>query len=301
MRTSSLEVSIMHEAVPQAAAIWMILLLAVALAVALMAVPRKLLPGPPRADPPPAETGHLRSAAEADYLRYAAEAAAAADRAAVLADRRRAEWQEAAAEVDAAWVAYQEADAEARRCTAATAYPVMRRRRARTENADRERYLHRAATAACRRREISIKQLNEALAHRGWNPRLHPAAQEAALRCAVREHRLAGYTAATERERRAWAAAEEAADQLRILRAEACAAALGTAAVPPAAAEWTGEQTTTEPARTPALEPARTLAAESARTPAPEPVRIPAPEPVRAPVTDPVRTGAPEPVRTAAA
>ncbi len=33
--------------------------------------------------------------------------------------------------------------------------------RPRTENADRERYLHRAATAACRRHEISIAQLNE--------------------------------------------------------------------------------------------------------------------------------------------
>jgi hypothetical protein len=248
----------MHEAVPQAAAVWMILLLAVALAVALMGVPRKLLTGVSPAEPPPPEP---------DHLRYAAEAAAAADRAAVLADRRRAEWRDALAEVDAAWSAYQEADAEARRFAAATAYPVMRRRRARTENADRERYLHRAATAACRRREISIAQLNEALAHRGWNPRLHPAAQEAALRCATREHRLAGYSAATERERRAWAAAEEAADQVRMLRAEACAAALRTAVAPRADVDgWAGQRTIAEPVRTTVPEPVRTAAPEPVRT-----------------------------------
>jgi hypothetical protein len=234
----------MHEAIPQAAAIWMILLLVVALSVAVMAVPRRLITGGPAAP--------ARPPAEPDDLRYAAEVAVAADRAADRAARCRDEWQGALDEVDAAWAAYQEADAEARRVTAATAYPVMRRRRARTENADRERYLHRTATAACRRREISIGQLNEALAHRGWNPRLHPAAQEAALRCAVREHRLELYRAATERERRAWAAAEQAAEALRSLRAEACAAALRTATTPTSADAdwWAGQWTTAEPVRT---------------------------------------------------
>jgi hypothetical protein len=297
-KTSSLEVSIMHEVVPQAAVVWMILLLAVALAVALMAVPRKLRTGGSPADPPPARPGHLRydaevaaadraaanraaanrAAANRAAANRAAEVAAAADRAAVLADRRRAEWQEALAAVDSAWCAYREADAEARRFAAATAYPVMRRRRARTENADRERYLHRAATAACRRREISIGQLNEALAHRGWNPRLHPAAQEAALHCATREHRLAGYSAATERERRAWAAAEEAADRLRTLRAEACAAALRASVAPSADVDgWAGQRTTAEP------------------------VCLTAPEPVRTTLPEPVRAALPEPVRTAPA
>jgi hypothetical protein len=232
----------MLEAVSHAAAIWMILLLLVALVVATMALPHNLVTAPP-------------SPVAADNLRYAAGLAAAADRAAAHAGRCRTEWQEALAEVDAAWSAYEEADAEARRVTAATAYPVLRRRRARTENADRERYLHRAATAACRRREISIAQLNDALAHRGWDPRVHPAAQEAALRRAARDHRLAGYRAATERERRAWEAAERAAAELRTLRAEACAAPLRTTVtMPPAGADRRAEQWV-------AAEPVRTAAA----------------------------------------
>ena len=57
----------------------------------------------------------------------------------------------------------------------------MSRRRKPGENADRQRYLHHAAIAACRNREISIAQLNDVLAHRGWNPRLHPVVQEVAL------------------------------------------------------------------------------------------------------------------------
>jgi hypothetical protein len=212
----------------------MILLLAVALMTALMAKPGKL-PAPPAAD---------------DDDRYADEVALAADRAAATAERRRAEWAAAQAGVDAAWAAYDEADRAACRTTAAAAYPVMRRRRARGENADRERFLHRAATAACRRREISIAQLNDALAHRGWNPRLHPAAQESALGNAVREHRYAAFRAATERERQAWAAAEQAAAALRTLRAEACAAALRAMQPPAADAGWWGEQwTTAEPVR----------------------------------------------------
>jgi len=127
----------------------------------------------------------------------------------------------------------------------------MRRRRARDENAVRERFLHRTATAACRHREISIGQLNDALAHRGWNPRLHPAAQESAVRAAVREHRWADYLAAGERERTAWEAAEQAADALRSLREEACAAALRTSVGTPSAdAGWWAEQwSTAEPVR----------------------------------------------------
>ncbi|MCA2214852.1 hypothetical protein [Jidongwangia harbinensis] len=220
----------MLEAIPNAAAIWMILLLLVALVVAIMALPHNLVTSPP-------------PAAKTVDPGYATELAAAADRAAAHAGRCRTAWQHALAEVDAAWAAYAEADAESRRVTAATAYPLMRRRRARTENADRERYLHRTAVAACRRREISIAQLNEALAHRGWDPRAHPTVQEAALRRAVRDHRLAGYRAATERERQAWETAERAAAELRTLRAEACAAPLRTTAtMPPAGAGRRAEQ-----------------------------------------------------------
>jgi hypothetical protein len=160
-------------------------------------------------------------AAETDNDRYAAEIAVAADRAAVTAARHRAAWEQAQRDVDDAWAAYRDADAAARRIDAACPFPTLSRRRRAGENADRERYLHRAATAACRRHELSIKQLNEALAHRGWNPRLHPIAQEAALHRAMRTHRFAQYQAATARERAAWEAAEIAATALACLRAEA--------------------------------------------------------------------------------
>jgi hypothetical protein len=170
----------------------------------------------------------------------------AADRAASTATRRRAAWEAARAEVDAAWAAYEDADRAARRTAAAVAFPAPRRRYRPGENAERERYLHRAATAACRRREISIKQLNEVLAHRGWNPRLHPVAQEAPLRNAVREHRLAAYRTATAREQEAWHAKEVADAALCSLRDEALTARLGTGR-PPAASWWVEEVATTQP------------------------------------------------------
>ena len=237
------------EFVLQAAAIWMILLLVAALATALMTLYRKI-----------AGHGHTLvlapvRAAAAD-LRFAGEAAAdraavAADRAAVTARRRRDEWQAAQAEVDAAWAAYDEADRAARRAAAATAYPVMRRRRAPGENADRERFLHRSAVAACRNREISIAQLNDALAHRGWNARLHPAAQESALCNAVRAHRFAAYLQATERERQAWETAEQAAAALGSLRAEACAASRRNSvdSLSANAGWWAGKFAPAEPVR----------------------------------------------------
>jgi hypothetical protein len=187
----------------------------------------------------------------ADDLREAAEAATAADRAAAVAQHLRDDWERAEQNVEAAWAAYDAADAEARRVAPAAAYPVMRRRRARDENAERERFLHRTAIAACRQREISIVQLNDVLAHRGWNPRLDPAAQESALRAAVREHRFAVYQRAAEAERQAWQAAEEAAEVLRELRAEACAATVRRNVEEPSPdADWWAEQwSTVEPVR----------------------------------------------------
>jgi hypothetical protein len=236
----------------RAAAIWMILLLAVAVVTAMFALPRK--PSAARrpielAPIPPSTDDLFRTN---DDLRYAEEVAVAADRAAATARRHRDAWTAALDAVDAAWTAYDQADRAARRAAAATAYPVMRRRHAPGENADRERYLHRAATAACRNREISIGQLNEALAHRGWNPRLHPAAQESALRQAVRDHRYADYLAAVERERQTWQAAEQAAVALAGLRAEACAATVRVSVEEHLAdADWWAEQwATAEPVHT---------------------------------------------------
>jgi hypothetical protein len=186
------------------ALIWMVLLIAVAAATALFAVPRR----PARAAVPPADP-------------RIAERAVAAERAAEEARRRRDAWLRAQEQVDATWAEFDAADRDARRVAAAAAFPILKQRRTRAELADRERNLHRMATAACRRRELSIAQLNEVLAHRGgWNPRRHPVAQEAALSAAVREHRFAAYQAATEQERLAWQEAERAAVTLRALRAE---------------------------------------------------------------------------------
>ncbi|GAA3336191.1 hypothetical protein GCM10020358_07370 [Amorphoplanes nipponensis] len=187
-----------------AATIWMVLLIAVAAATALFAVPRR----PARAAAPPADP-------------RAGERALAAERAAEVSRRRRADWLRAQERVDAAWAEFDAADRDARRVAAAAAFPILKQRRTRAEIADRTRNLHRMATAACRQRELSIAQLNEALAHRGqWNPRRHPVAQEAALRAAVREHRYAAYRAAAEQERQAWQEAERAAATVRSLRAE---------------------------------------------------------------------------------
>lgn len=174
--------------------------------------------------------------------RCADEIAIAADRAAATARRRRAEWDEAQAAVDAAWADYEQADRAARRVAAASAFPALTRGSAGTY-ADRQRNLHRAATAACRRREITIRQLNEALAHRGWDPRLHPIAQEAVLCTTARQNRLAAYRQATARERAAWAACEAAAAALASLRAEALDAWVRVGErLPEAGAQWWAEQ-----------------------------------------------------------
>ncbi|MEU7909110.1 hypothetical protein [Actinoplanes sp. NPDC049118] len=190
------------------ATVWLVLLLALAAATAVLAAPRRA----------------ARPAGWPVEELYADQVALAAEQAAAIARRRRADWVCAQDEVDAAWAAFDAADRDARKSVTAAAFPILRQRRTRAELADRERNLHRRATAACRRRELSIAQLNEVLAHRGgWNPRRHPVAQEAALRAAVREHRFAAYQAATGRERRAWQDAERAAATVRSLRTEALA------------------------------------------------------------------------------
>ncbi|MEV4351392.1 hypothetical protein AB0J83_43605 [Actinoplanes sp. NPDC049596] len=216
---------------PLAVALWLFLLLGIAIAVATMAVPRRA------PEPTPAET---------EAVRYAGEAATAAARAAETAARSRADWEAAQQAVDEAWLAFDAADEAARRTAKAGAYPLMSRRRKPGENAVRERYLHHAATAACRNRELSIAQLSDVLAHRGWNPRLHPVVQEAALRNAIRAHRRAEYTAAQEHERALWETAEKDADTLRTLRAEATAAIARAAKRPaPADEQWFADQWST--------------------------------------------------------
>lgn len=253
--------------IPIAIVLWALMLLGVAVAVVLMARPRgaaapaSARPGAGRVPAGSASGARSRSGrspgafvpaprsgseAIADDLRFADEVTVAAGHAATTAARARAAWEDAQGELDAAWTAYEEADAVARRTWSATSFPLMSRRRKLGENADRERYLHRAATAACRQRELTIAQLNDVYAHRGWNPRLHPVAQEALLRNAIRENRFADYQAAQVRERAAWQQAEIAAEALRALRAEAAAAFGRTVAEQPVASEfWWADQWTT--------------------------------------------------------
>jgi len=134
--------------VPYAVVLWLLMLLAIAVAVSLLGAPRAV---------PAAET--IR--AEPDRVRRARETA---DRAAATAERRRAEWIAAQDAVEAAWQEFDAADQAARQAAKAAAYPLLSRRRKPGENADRQRYLHHAAAEACRRRDLSIAQLNDVFA-----------------------------------------------------------------------------------------------------------------------------------------
>ncbi|WP_329107814.1 hypothetical protein OG792_05135 [Micromonospora sp. NBC_01699] len=222
--------------VPRAAVIWSALIVVALVAMAVLIARR---PGPELTDGAVPESGRkggpiraavagrARLTAEAEELaRYADEVAVAAGRAAETARRRREEWLAAQDDAETAWQAYESADADARRVAATTYLPVPRTPRTPAEYADRERYLHRAALSACGRRELSVLELGDALAHRnGWDPRRHPVEQEVILRRAVRDGRLAAQRRAAERERATWRTAEAAAVAARSLRDEAFAAA----------------------------------------------------------------------------
>ncbi|WP_428967044.1 hypothetical protein [Micromonospora fluostatini] len=214
--------------VPQAAVIWLVLLAVVGVTVAALLVVR---PGRRRLD----VAGRIREAAmpgrleeaeeERERQRYAQEVAVAAERAGTTAQRRRTEWLAAQEAVEAAWQAYQEAEEDVRRLTAAAAMPLPRTARTPAEYADRERFLHRTAQEAYRRQELSAEQLGDALAYRnGWDPRRHPVEQELFLRRAVRDNLLARHEAARAQEQAAWRAAELAVAAAGSLRAEAFAA-----------------------------------------------------------------------------
>ncbi|GGM33770.1 hypothetical protein GCM10011608_17820 [Micromonospora sonchi] len=214
--------------VPRAATIWLSLLGVMTLAVAgLLLRPRRLrfdagarirdaaLPGPDE-----------RADRQRDQDRWAGEVAVAADRADATARRRRDEWIATQDEAEQAWQAYEAAEANVRRLSDAAAMPLPQTPRTPAEYADRERWLHRAALDAYWRRELSVEQLSDVFAHRGWDPRLHPVEQELMLRRAVRDHLFAQQRAAREREQAAWRAAELAGAAARSLREEMIVALL---------------------------------------------------------------------------
>lgn len=211
---------------PDAAAIWLLLVACSVLALIAMVgrtgwdrTRTALRNRPPRR--------RVRLAAEARELtRYAEEVAVAAQRAAVTARRERERWLAAQSAVENAWRALAAADTAACRLAAAAVFRSPATPRTPAEYAARERHLHRAALAACARQELSIYQLSDALAHRnGWDPRLHPAEQEVVLSRAVRDHLAAVHAAAAERERAAWHHAQTAAAAASSLHTEAMAAA----------------------------------------------------------------------------
>ncbi|MEV2236760.1 hypothetical protein [Micromonospora sp. NPDC049891] len=239
---------------PRAAAIWLGLLGVVTLAVTGLLLRPRLFRFDAgtriREAALPSRSEH--SEQRRDQERWAEEVTVAADRADATARHRREEWLAAQDEAEQAWQAYEAAEADVRRLSGAAGMPLPQTDRTPAEYADRERWLHRAALDAYWRRELSVEQLSDVFAHRGWDPRLHPVEQELMLRRAVRDHLLARQRAAREREQATWRAAELAAAAARSLREEAVSALLPVAEerefVLPLTTPGTTEQTREIPA-----------------------------------------------------
>ncbi|WP_051366837.1 hypothetical protein [Hamadaea tsunoensis] len=209
--------------VPGLAGLWLLLLAVAAVGIAGIVVPLRRNRVTVRPVTPDLERLATRTR---EWERYAEEMTAAADRATTGARLHRGKWLAAQADVERAWRVFDAADRAAGRLTAASRLPVPRTARTPAEYASRERFLHRAAMAACSRNELPLFALSDALAGRnGWNPKLHPVEQERVLRLAVRDAARSAHAASIERERAAWTAAEEAHERAVGLRAEAAAAA----------------------------------------------------------------------------
>jgi hypothetical protein len=215
--------------VPRALLIWsfLIALSLVAIVGLLILTRRPWASWRPTATVSGADNDSTETADPTELKRCAEELGIAADRAATTELRRRQEWRSASARTEAAWNAYADAESRARRVELAMVIPVRKNRRPRYDRVERERYLHRAVTAAFWRKELSVLQLSDALAgSNGWNPRLHPIEQEATILRVVRDGFLTSYRAAAAHERAAWQFVETAAAAAQSLRAEAIAAAV---------------------------------------------------------------------------
>lgn len=213
--------------VPRAAAIWLALLTLAVVALAALVTRTGRWRPEDVARIREAVRRRGRMAAQArDLERYAHEVAIAADGAVATAARGRARWLAAQDEVESTWQALDLAESAARRLAATAGFGVPRTPRTPAEYADRERFLHHAAIAACFRRELPVLELSEVLAHRnGWDPRRHPVEQEIILSRVVRDRSLAAYNLAVSREQEAWHASDVAAVSAQTLREEAVVAA----------------------------------------------------------------------------
>jgi hypothetical protein len=210
--------------IPYLSHVWLVLVAFVVLSVAVMLARLGWLAV---ADSIRMTGRRARLAVEANELaRYAGEVAVAAQRAAATAQRHREHWLSALANAEDSGRVLDAAEVKVRRLAGTAALPAPRTSRTPMEYADRERYLHRAAMAACARGHLSIYQLSDALAHRnGWDPRLHPASQEVVLSQAIRDHLAAIHAAAVAQECDAWQTVQAAVAAAYSLRNEALAAA----------------------------------------------------------------------------
>ncbi|OJF09697.1 hypothetical protein [Couchioplanes caeruleus] len=160
-----------------------------------------------------------------ETIRYAEEIAVAAQGAAATAGRRRERCQQAQAEVERAWQAWQDSEARLERVRRAAAYATPETTPSAEEVAERAQGLRRAAQAAYRRGDLSDIQLLDASTYRnGWDPAMHPLAQELALAKASVSHRFAVYQEALAEEEAAWQTADVATAAVRTLRHEVTAA-----------------------------------------------------------------------------
>ncbi len=215
---------------PDALTIWLGLVAFGALGCALLAASSR--PPRRRRAPGPAVPTRLVTQAQ-DRRRYAQEVAVAAARAGRTAERSQREWEATRNAKEAAWRAFDAADRAARRVMRAAAFPIPDSPLTTEEAASRERYLHRAATAAYHRGELGLEQVSAALLHRGgWDPHRHPAEQEVVLRRLARTRLLETYHAVSEAERTAWGQAEAAAEAWHRLSRESLAAAVRAQAAP---------------------------------------------------------------------
>ncbi|SDT69065.1 hypothetical protein [Actinoplanes derwentensis] len=136
----------------------------------------------------------------AQAVRYAQEVRVAATQAAEAVDRWQAHWQAASEQVDAAWSAWQAADARWARSRATAAFGAPWTPRNPAEYADRERFLHRRLRSAVSCGELPVT----APADVRWDATLHPVEQEMALHQAYAAHREWEHAAAVAAERAAW-------------------------------------------------------------------------------------------------
>jgi len=187
-----------------------------------------------------------RSAKEIQELqRYCAEVATAAERATVMADRRRGEWEGAQRTQEAAWRAYEESEQAVRRLRRANAFPLTE-----DDPEARRQHLVRMANAAHDRGEISAANLADALMHRnGWDPQAHPFAQQLMLKRLIRDRKFHAYQEASEIERQTANAADMAAAAKRSLDDESFDAALRLRKATAVTPERTSQSLRTAPAR----------------------------------------------------